>query len=140
MTDQPSPPAGWYPHDGGQRYWDGQAWTEHTAPAQVPPPPVHIGYGTSPWPTQPAGMVPYAQVAPKSPGIALLASFFVPGLGSMINGEVAKGVGILVGYCISLVLLLVIVGVVGVIGFWIWGMVDGYTGAQKWNAQHGILS
>lgn len=28
-----SVPPGWYPdHRGGQRYWDGQRWTEHTAP------------------------------------------------------------------------------------------------------------
>lgn len=27
------PPAGWYPDaSGGQRYWDGSAWTDHTAP------------------------------------------------------------------------------------------------------------
>jgi hypothetical protein len=33
--DPPSaPPAGWYPVKGAglQRYWDGQQWTEHTAP------------------------------------------------------------------------------------------------------------
>ena len=31
---QTGPVAGWYPSpDGiGQRYWDGQAWTDHTAP------------------------------------------------------------------------------------------------------------
>ncbi len=28
-----TPPAGWYPKAGGQRYWDGQQWTEHRAPA-----------------------------------------------------------------------------------------------------------
>lgn len=29
-----APPAGWYPDTGVglQRYWDGQRWTEHTAP------------------------------------------------------------------------------------------------------------
>lgn len=29
-----TPPPGWYPdnHGGGQRYWDGQQWTQHTAP------------------------------------------------------------------------------------------------------------
>lgn len=28
-----STPAGWYPDAGGTpRYWDGQAWTAHTAP------------------------------------------------------------------------------------------------------------
>jgi hypothetical protein len=34
-------PAGWYadPESPGQyRYWDGQAWTQHTAPASAPPP------------------------------------------------------------------------------------------------------
>ena len=32
----PSTPAGWYPDpdgSGGQRYWDGSAWTEHRSPA-----------------------------------------------------------------------------------------------------------
>src|SRR6478672_4750639 len=42
MTTPPTP-AGWYPDpdgSGGQRYWDGSAWTEHRAPAaheQAPP-------------------------------------------------------------------------------------------------------
>jgi len=27
-----NPPAGWYPHDGVQRWWDGAAWTEHIRP------------------------------------------------------------------------------------------------------------
>lgn len=32
MTQNP-PPAGWYPSDHGERYWDGTAWTAHTRPA-----------------------------------------------------------------------------------------------------------
>jgi hypothetical protein len=35
MTTPPTPP-GWYPDpdgSGGQRYWDGSAWTEHRSPA-----------------------------------------------------------------------------------------------------------
>jgi uncharacterized protein len=28
----PSPPPGWYPQAGCQRYWDGLQWTQHTAP------------------------------------------------------------------------------------------------------------
>ncbi|GAB3785205.1 hypothetical protein GCM10027601_20350 [Nocardioides ungokensis] len=34
-----TPPPGWYPDNvgNGQRYWDGQKWTEHTAPARVEP-------------------------------------------------------------------------------------------------------
>ena len=36
-----APPPGWYnDHTGsGLRYWDGQKWTEHTAPAATTPPP-----------------------------------------------------------------------------------------------------
>ena len=68
------------------------------------------------------------------------ASFFVPGLGSIINGDVAKGIGIFIGYVVGFVLVIVLVGIVGVFGFWVWGMVDAYQGARRWNAAHGILS
>lgn len=39
-TGQQAAP-GWYqdPQGPGQRYWDGQQWTEHRAPAAPPPPP-----------------------------------------------------------------------------------------------------
>ncbi len=40
----PAQPAGWYPAPGGQRYWDGKQWTEHTAPAPVPA----TGYAVAP--------------------------------------------------------------------------------------------
>ena len=39
MTTPPTP-AGWYPDpdgSGGQRYWDGSAWTEHRSPASPAP-------------------------------------------------------------------------------------------------------
>ena len=39
----PTTPAGWYPDDSGQqRYWDGNAWTEHVSRAgqQFTDPPV----------------------------------------------------------------------------------------------------
>lgn len=79
-------------------------------------------------------------VAPKSPALAVFASFFIPGLGSMINGDVSKGIGILIGYVVSVVLAIVVIGFVGMLVFWVWGMVDGYNGAQRWNARHGIIS
>lgn len=40
MTDEVKAPAGWYPHPSmaaTQRYWDGQAWTDHVAPATAGP-------------------------------------------------------------------------------------------------------
>ncbi len=41
-----NPPAGWYPDSnqpGTQRYWDGQRWTEHTAPLHTGGAPVGGG-------------------------------------------------------------------------------------------------
>lgn len=36
MSDASLPPAGWYPEANGQRFWDGEKWTEHRAPYQAP--------------------------------------------------------------------------------------------------------
>src|SRR3954451_9620822 len=55
----PDVAAGWYPDPqggGGQRYWDGAAWTEHVQPgAEAAPPP--------PPPPPPAGGADVAQAA-----------------------------------------------------------------------------
>jgi len=79
-------------------------------------------------------------VAPKSPGVAVLASFFIPGLGSMISGRVGIGVLILCLYIVSWILTIVIIGFVGLVGFWIWGMIQGYADAVAWNRRYGIIS
>ncbi|HYO19657.1 MAG TPA: hypothetical protein VES02_13445 [Dermatophilaceae bacterium] len=79
-------------------------------------------------------------MAPKNPGVSLIVAFFIPGLGSMINGDVMKGVFILIGYAISCLLMILLIGFLTAPIFWIWGMVDGYQGAQAWNARHGIIS
>ena len=41
MTQTPHTPAGWYPQGDVQRWWDGNAWTEHTQPAAG-----YVGSGT----------------------------------------------------------------------------------------------
>jgi TM2 domain-containing membrane protein YozV len=79
-------------------------------------------------------------VAPKSPAVSLIVSFFVPGVGSMINGDVGTGVAILVLYIIGIALAVFLIGIPVLIGAWIWGLIDAYQGAQRWNARHGILS
>jgi TM2 domain-containing membrane protein YozV len=80
------------------------------------------------------------QVSPKSPGIALLVSFFFPGVGSMMNGSAGKGVLILGGYILSWVFVWTLIAIIPLVGFWIWGMVDAYQGAQRWNQAHGVIS
>lgn len=66
MTTPPTP-AGWYPDpdgSGGQRYWDGNLWTEHRYPAAPPPAP-------PPAPAEPVGpAVPAEPVAPAEPEVS----------------------------------------------------------------------
>jgi TM2 domain-containing membrane protein YozV len=79
-------------------------------------------------------------VAPKNPAVSLIVSFFVPGVGSMINGDIGTGIAILVLYLVGWALAIFLIGFILVIGAWIWGMIDAYQGAQRWNARHGIIS
>ncbi len=82
----------------------------------------------------------YPVIAPKNPAVSLILSFFLPGLGTIVNGDVGKGVGILLGYLFSYVLMFILIGFLTAPAFWIWGMIDAYQGAQSWNARHGIIS
>lgn len=57
-------PAGWYSDpdgSGGQRYWDGNSWTQHRAPATPPPPPAPE---PAPEPTPPPRPAPPAPTPP----------------------------------------------------------------------------
>jgi len=112
----------------GRWWWDGRQWVPNT-PTQLAPPAYMVAAG------QP-GMV----VAPKNPAVSLIVSFFVPGVGSMINGDVGTGIAILVLYLVGWALAIFLIGFILVIGAWIWGMIDAYQGAQRWNARHGIIS
>jgi TM2 domain-containing membrane protein YozV len=80
------------------------------------------------------------QVAPKSPGLSLLASFFIPGLGTLINGNAGLGIAIFVAYRFAWLTTMILIGFLLLPAVWIWGMIDAYQGAQKWNTAHGILS
>jgi TM2 domain-containing membrane protein YozV len=162
-------PAGWYGQsDGSERFWTGSQWTGQVRPrlpaASAPPPPAPTAseYAAPPppqqgalVPVQPApigalanprlahtqqGYVAVSQVAPRSPGLALLASFFLPGLGQLVNGQVGKGIAMFVAYLVSLAMIFVFIGVVLAPAIWIWSMADAYSGAKQWNARHGILS
>jgi TM2 domain-containing membrane protein YozV len=107
-----------------------QAWANAQALPQLyaPPPP---GYG------QP--MV-YQQVQPHSAALGVVASFFIPGLGSMLNEKVGKGIGILAAYIVSVILVFFLVGIIAAPAVWIWGMVAANNDVHKWNRAHGIQS
>jgi TM2 domain-containing membrane protein YozV len=86
------------------------------------------------------GPVTPLQVAAKSPGLSLFASAIIPGLGSLMNGDVAIGSIIMICYFLSFILWFVIIGIFITPIVWIWGLIAGYQSAQKWNAEHGIIS
>jgi TM2 domain-containing membrane protein YozV len=86
------------------------------------------------------GVVYPQQVAAKNPGLALVASFFIPGLGSFVNGNIGMGVAIFAAYCVAWLSTMVLIGFLLVPAVWVWGMVDAYQDAKNWNTRHGILS
>jgi TM2 domain-containing membrane protein YozV len=107
-------------------------------PPEPPPPPQYpptAAYG-APMPYQYQGQ----RVLPRSAWLAVVASFIIPGLGSMINGRVGKGILIL--FCAFLAALssLIIIGFILAPAVWIWGMVAANNDVRKWNAEHGIVS
>ena len=79
-------------------------------------------------------------IVPKNPALSLIVSFFLPGVGSMINGDVGTGVAILVLFLVGITLAVVLIGIPMALGAWTWGLIDAYQGAQRWNRVHGILS
>ncbi|WP_206682212.1 hypothetical protein [Dietzia sp. B19] len=109
-------------------------------------------YGTQPYGTQPYGVQPYGSpgygamhpYAPaygasrKEPALSLVLSFFLPGLGTLINGQAGKGIGIMAGYFLGILLSVVLIGIPIMLGFWVWGMVDAYSGAKEYNARNGF--
>ena len=75
MTDphqQQTPPA-WYPdpdpsNPGGQRWWDGTRWTEHSRPAVPPAGQPQAGYGQPGYGQQGYGQPGYTQQGYPQPG------------------------------------------------------------------------
>src|SRR5438552_16867117 len=146
MGDQPQLPAvtvGMQISPDGLWAWNGRAWIPNpkqpanlavacSAPVAQPYPP--MAYPTT------AG---YA-VAPKSPSVSLIVSLFIPGVGSMINGDTGIGITILLLWLLAIALDVTVIGlIVGVplgIAMFVWGLIDAYQGARRWNARHGIIS
>ncbi len=160
MSTAPVTPPGWYPqHDGTLRYWDGGAWTSLVVPGGPNNGPSGAYWASmtpqdgQPWPpvaTSPGryapglgGPIRYSAspstVAPKSPGLALVASFLVPGLGQLVNGELAKGAVFLLAYLAALISVFAVIGLLAVPVVWVWAMVDAYRSAREWNLRLGTL-
>lgn len=59
-------------------------------------------------------------------GVPALLSFFVPGLGQIVKGQVAKGILIMIASFVAVLLCLVLIGFVLYPIIWIWSIYDAY--------------
>ena len=64
---------------------------------------------------------------------ALLLSFIINGAGQIYNGEVGKGVGMIIAYLLCVAASGLVFPTVILIGLWIWGMVEANTVAKEFN-------
>jgi len=67
----------------------------------------------------------------KSSGIAVLLSFFLPGLGQIYNGQIGKGVLFIFLAFIFLGLSILLIGIPFYLGLWIYSMYDAYKTAES---------
>ena len=70
----------------------------------------------------------------KSPGLAAVLSFLIVGLGQIYNGQIAKGLLLLLSAIISGVLMLILVGFIFWIAIWLYAIYDAYNTARRINA------
>jgi TM2 domain-containing membrane protein YozV len=92
------------------------------AAASVPPFDPRVRGGPIP-PTQ-TGTKVYS--SGKSPVVALLLSFFIPGVGQLYNGDTKKGGAMLGGLVLSIILIAAGIGIILGLGLWVWSMFDAY--------------
>jgi len=73
----------------------------------------------------------------KSSGLAAVMFFFIMGLGQIYNGQIAKGLGLIVAEIVLWTLTLFTLGFAGLIllPLWIWNIYDAYKTAEAINAR-----
>lgn len=69
----------------------------------------------------------------KNPGIAAVLSFFWTGVGQIYNGQLTKGLILVVVQMINSLLMWVLIGFVTFPIVWIWGIWDAYKTAERLN-------
>lgn len=69
----------------------------------------------------------------KNAGLATILSFFYSGLGQIYNGQIGKGILMIILQIINLLLMMVVIGFITYPIVWIWGMVDARNSANRIN-------
>ena len=73
---------------------------------------------------------------PKNSGLAAILSFLLPGLGQMYNGEVGKGVMIIIVQVVNIALMAIVIGFITGPIVMIWAIYDAYKTAERINQQY----
>lgn len=73
---------------------------------------------------------------PKNSGLAAILSFLLPGLGQMYNGEIGKGVLIMLVQFVNFLLMFIIIGFITSPIVLIWAIYDAYKTAERINQQY----
>lgn len=73
----------------------------------------------------------------KSAGLAAVLSFFISGLGQIYNGQILKGLIIIVVQIINGALTTIVIGWIPLAIVWVWAIIDAYREAEKINARYG---
>ncbi len=70
----------------------------------------------------------------KSEGISAILSFFIPGLGQIYNGQIGKGIVMIIVGVILAFTMVILIGFILYPIFWIWNIYDAYSIAKRINA------
>lgn len=69
----------------------------------------------------------------KNPGIAAILSFFWTGVGQIYNGQIVKGIILILVQLVNSALMFILIGFITYPIVWIWGMYDAYKTAERMN-------
>lgn len=69
----------------------------------------------------------------KNAGIAAVLSFFITGLGQIYNGQIFKGILLIIIQLINGLLMFVLIGYVTFAIVWLYGVVNAYRHADRIN-------
>lgn len=69
----------------------------------------------------------------RNPGIAAVLSFFWTGVGQIYNGQIVKGIILILVQLVNAALMFVLIGFITYPIVWIWGMYDAYKTAERMN-------
>lgn len=137
--------------------------TNSSGPWRPTPPP----YSAVPQPPYQPPVPPALAPPRKEPFLSVVASFFIPGLGTIVNGQAGKGVAFIVAFFfgppVALVMSFImhtadlgpdegfmglpipetssnpiLIAIALAVSVWIWGLIDAYKGAIAYNARNGL--